>query len=523
MSRFVAQLKAFVVQRSDLALQSYQATQARVTTAEVGVYCQRLDECCGVLLGLLESGATPILLNQVSESALAQFLAGGRDAYVDGVFHESKSADRIIESPGELAFLTSGSSGEAKLVFKTLAQLESESLVLEQCYQGVKCVGGTVSHQHIYGFLFRLMVPINLALELAPETWVYPSDLAQALNESDDLAVISSPSQLARLASTMAPKRAAALVVSSGGPLSCNDAVAAANWLQAPILELYGSTETGGIATRSQSAGQHSWQPLAGVAIDFVSNEVSSPWCQARQLDDTLSATGSGKAFELTGRVDRIVKVNEKRISLTAIEQALQGHEVVKSIRVVPYSHSRLAAFVVVDESILASNASWQALKAELRLFCTSFLEPSTIPRKWRFLRSLPTTERSKVTDPLCHKLLTSDKRIPSPISADWLSAHELALGVTIAPELPWFQGHFPGQPVLPGVAMIWMAEQYIRIWFDEARTIRTLSTVKFQSVIAPEAEVQIRLKYVAEKAQYHLKILNDETVFAQAKLLVED
>jgi 3-hydroxymyristoyl/3-hydroxydecanoyl-(acyl carrier protein) dehydratase len=112
---------------------------------------------------------------------------------------------------------------------------------------------------------------------------------------------------------------------------------------------------------------------------------------------------------------------------------------------------------------------------------------------------------------------------LPTPIAVGWLSVHELSLDLSISKDLPWFQGHFPEQPVLPGVAMIWMAEQYIRLWFEESRCISVLATVKFQSVIKPGEDVQIRLKYVADKAQYHLKILNNETVFAQAKLLVDE
>ncbi|WP_298632768.1 AMP-binding protein [uncultured Umboniibacter sp.] len=523
MSLFLTRLRNFVGQRNDVAATSYHSIQGRVTSAEVGLFCERLDECCGALLGLLESGCTPILLNQVSESALGHFLASGRDAYVEGVFYESKSSSRLKETSGEIAFLTSGSSGDAKVVYKTLSQLEAEARILSQFYRGVKKVGGTVSHQHIYGFLFRLVVPVSLALELVPETWVYPSEVAHALNTDIDLAVISSPSQLARLSSTSAPTKSPRLVVSSGGPLSFAEALTAKEWFKTPILELYGSTETGGIATRSQSADQHQWKPLEGVSINFVSNEVSSPWCPVCQLDDNLSPSGMDGAFELSGRVDRIAKINEKRISLTAIEQKLLEYPAVKSIRVVPYSQSRLAAFIVVTDPQALTHSEVLELKNSLRRFCASFLEASTIPRKWRFLRSLPTTERSKVTDHSCLKLLSSDKRLPTPIAVDWLSAHELSLEVLISADLAWFEGHFPEQPVLPGVAMVWMAEQYIQLWFEESRSISVLATVKFQSVIKPGADVQIRLKYIVEKAQYHLKILNNDTVFAQAKLLVDE
>ena len=260
---------------------------------------------------------------------------------------------------------------------------------------------------------------------------------------------------------------------------------------------------------------------MTGVEIDVEAQAVTSPWCSTYLLDDQLEVFDDG-TFSLHGRNDRVVKVNEKRLSLTAIELSLMKCPDIKSARVVPYSSSRLAAFVVVDEGLLESPLRTRQLKTELRHYCTSFMEPSTIPRKWRLLSGLPTTERSKVTDGACLKLLTQDPRLPDVHCATWLTSSALELQMLIEADLPWFKGHFPGQPVLPGVGIIWIVEQYIRCWFEEERPFKQLSGVKFQATVLPQTSLTVKIKYHADKCQYDYSLVNETQIFAKAKFQVE-
>ncbi|WP_164566698.1 acyl-CoA synthetase, partial [Pseudomonas viridiflava] len=105
--------------------------------------------------------------------------------------------------------------------------------------------------------------------------------------------------------------------------------------------------------------------------------------------------------FELLGRLDRIVKLEEKRISLPLIEQALVTHEWVREARlgVVQENRASLGALVVLsDNGLLAlrtqgRRALTEALRQHLRPHC----EALALPRRWRLLRQMPLNAQDKL------------------------------------------------------------------------------------------------------------------------------
>ena len=50
----------------------------------------------------------------------------------------------------------------------------------------------------------------------------------------------------------------------------------------------------------------------------------------------------------------------------------------------------------------------------------------------------------------------------------------------------PIFQGHFPGQPVLPGVCMLEMLKEVIEEAYASSFQLETASSVKFLTMFAP-------------------------------------
>ena len=81
---------------------------------------------------------------------------------------------------------------------------------------------------------------------------------------------------------------------------------------------------------------------------------------------------------------------------------------------------------------------------------------------------------------------------LPELIS-EHVSAGQLRWTFTVPADTPFFKGHFPGHPILPGVvALGWMLSAAERLQgpFPEA----TLLNVKFQVVIEPGASVGLTL-----------------------------
>jgi acyl-coenzyme A synthetase/AMP-(fatty) acid ligase len=141
-----------------------------------------------------------------------------------------------------------------------------------------------VSHQHIYGLLFNVLWPLAAGRAIDAKTYYFPQELLGVLAERDRL-LVSSPAYIKRLPAR--PARATIsnrlrAVFSSGGPLSFDVACEAKRLLGLVPIEVYGSSETGGIAWRQQRTSMDdAWTAMPGIAWGIDSEagvlEVRSP------------------------------------------------------------------------------------------------------------------------------------------------------------------------------------------------------------------------------------------------------
>ena len=96
----------------------------------------------------------------------------------------------------ELVIFTSGSSGEPKAIHKQYRQLLNELDTLEQAFghrlTADTVFAGTVSHQHIYGLLFRLLWPLASGRPLVSEQLQDPLSLLTRA-QSQPTAWVASP------------------------------------------------------------------------------------------------------------------------------------------------------------------------------------------------------------------------------------------------------------------------------------------------------------------------------------------
>src|ERR1700761_8681364 len=278
-----------------------------------------------------------------------------------------RKAPRRVVSP-------SAPGGEPLAIPKRLAQLDAEVHALEQrfgalCDTGLAPVnlaqetvdaGGagagleraadvddaplvwaTVSHQHIYGLLFRVLWPLAAGRPFAAERLAFNEEIAQRITMP--AVLVASPAHLRRLpeaADWSAARANLRAVFSSGGPLPPEAAGSALALLGAAPVEVYGSSETGGVAWRQRARHGDTWQPLPGVEFRVEDGELAVrsphlpdlPW--GRTSDRATPAGDGMDGFELHGRADRIVKIEEKRVSLTALEQRLAASADVAEARV---------------------------------------------------------------------------------------------------------------------------------------------------------------------------------------------
>jgi len=219
--------------------------------------CPEAWDFAAGLFGLLQAGRTVVLPPNFLPETLR-----GLEREADGVLWEAGSAPpgppAVLE--GSLEFWTSGSTGEPKGVPRSLAQLDAEVAMLELTFGHLMPSGpmvGTVPHHHIYGCLFRILWPLAAGRPFLCEPAGDPAAFLRALAQPAPVALVVSPAHLSRLPRLMdldSLPLAPAVVFSSGGPLNAADAALWRERVPAGVVEIYGSTETGGIAWRNQGA-----------------------------------------------------------------------------------------------------------------------------------------------------------------------------------------------------------------------------------------------------------------------------
>lgn len=372
-------------------------------------------------LATLAAGKTPVIPGHNRPSLLKE-----QQAWFDGVL-----SDNIADWNGTLIIVsavktvipdnvpaptiaddccielfTSGSTGQPKRVVKSIAGLERESVLLAAHYKTrlIGCrVVASVALQHLYGLTFGLFLPMSLGLPLHASMIYYTEQLA-ALDRQFRYVVISSPAFLKRFDYQLALPPVAVLF-SAGGALPWEYAAQVKTHLGIWPDEIYGSTETGVIAWCSRQQTDSIWQSFSSVKITsedecfrVISPLIDNP--NGLLLDDVLHFDDTG-SFRINGRRDRIVKIEEKRISLSEIEWRLMSLSGIRDAAALPVfrgSRQRIGVLLVLEEE---TRQEWEqsggkALEATWRRSLLSWLEPVAVPRHWRVIDEIPVNSMNK-------------------------------------------------------------------------------------------------------------------------------
>lgn len=239
-----------------------------------------------------------------------------------------------------MLFFTSGTTGKPVGAFKTRENLEAELGVLAEVLEASRFKKAivTVPFIHFYGALVGLLLPVSLDIDLLFKEHFLPHELLDLVD--DDTLVITTPLYIKALLRVGEQKSLRnALFVSSTAPLDSDSAKEFVDRFDTRVLQIYGSTETGGIAYKEQDA--LSWKPMPGV--DISTNEemllnVRSPFVSGYLWDGGVIESGDqiqtfdyierdGEYFKLIGRSSQIFKIAGKRYSTVQIENILEEME----------------------------------------------------------------------------------------------------------------------------------------------------------------------------------------------------
>lgn len=431
-----------------------------------------------------------------------------------------------------LTVFTSGSQGQPQAIDKSLVPFWSEVEALERAFapflqrdgQPSAVTWATVSHQHIYGLLFLVLWPLSAGRPLACQRLQYPEDMVRALAGGPSV-LVASPAHLKRLGEHLAwdgVRSGLRAVFSSGGPLTFEASQEVERLTGCTPIEVLGSSETGGIAWRQATSSTTAWQPFSDVQwrVEDGCLSVHSPRLPGQgwwQTSDRVERDGV-VGFRLLGRQDRIVKIEEKRVSLTAVEKALLQTPWVQEARAVVVSTpigERVGAVVVLSglgRDLFANGR--RVLSASLRDALAASLEPMAQPRRWRFVETFPVNAQGKTPEGLLKDLFARSAEGPASMPelppVVWLKQEDDdALAVLdIHPGLSAFNGHFPIAPILPGVAQLDWALMLGRHCFSLPDAFVRLEVLKFVRPVVPGTKLHLSLQRKARPKEPDLVML---------------
>jgi 3-hydroxymyristoyl/3-hydroxydecanoyl-(acyl carrier protein) dehydratase len=228
---------------------------------------------------------------------------------------------------------------------------------------------------------------------------------------------------------------------------------------------------------------------------------------------DIARLDAQGGKLVLLGRADRLVKIGEKRISITQVEQEIVALPEINNARVVPLAHEHEGRLILGVAAILtpegeARKNSLGKVRFDrlLRAALRQRMDAIALPRRWRYVTTLPMNDMGKATQQELERLFA-----PSLPHALCLAQQQDAavdrvrLQLHCAPDLVWFEGHFPNLPVLPGVVQIDWAVHFARLHFDldlQSAPITRMTSLKFQHLIRPNDAPCLDLTWHAQKRE---------------------
>ena len=221
---------------------------------------------------------------------------------------------------------TSGSTGLPQPVDKSWKGL----LGLAECIRQLSADWGleqpeavaTVPPQHTFGLEFSVVMPLFAGWWVACERPFHVPEVASSLQQlSRPGLLITTPVHLRTLLASTAKLPPLQMVLSATAPLSLEEARQAELSLGCPLREIYGCTETGGVATRRTVEGPE-WTLMPGLQFGNSGLLQGAHLPPDSRLPDRLEILGAQR-FRLLGRPEGMLKLGGKRSSVQAVQQAL--------------------------------------------------------------------------------------------------------------------------------------------------------------------------------------------------------
>jgi len=208
------------------------------------------------------SDSKAILFDQTNQTIFSQLKHLGVEKF------KTKKTKKTIFDDKDFSFMffTSGSTGDSVGALKTKNHLIKEVEVFTKLVNNykIKKVIVTVPFIHIYGILVGLLYPLLNDIDIVLKEHYLPFDLIDSIDENS--LVVTTPLYIKALNKVNMKKDFSnSLFVSSTAPLDDKDGKYFREKFNTDLIQIFGSTETGGIAYRKND--DQLWTPFELVEV----------------------------------------------------------------------------------------------------------------------------------------------------------------------------------------------------------------------------------------------------------------
>jgi len=315
-----------------------------------------------------------------------------------------------------MQLFTGGSTGKPKVWPKTPVNLFAEAAYQAEKYRfsGSDLVAATVPPYHIYGLLYTVMAPFLASASVLAGIYVYPHEIVSVLRDNPVTILVSVPVHYRVLNGAGVQSRRLRLAFSSAGPLDPEDALAFYRQTGIGPEEIYGSTETGGVACRSSATGRDLLEPFEClkwkishdrlcVKSPFISPDIPVDEHGFFMTGDRAALVADGR-FVILGRADGVLKVGGKRVDLNDVQDKIKKIPKIRdaflfSIKGRKGRGTDIAAVVETEMD-----------EEELRKVLSNTLEHYALPRRIRIVDRIPSTSTGKYDREAITRLFSAEK-----------------------------------------------------------------------------------------------------------------
>lgn len=310
---------------------------------------------------------------------------------------------RVLPESELLKIFTGGSTDAPQIWSKTVQNLFGEGFFLARNFAVTEkdCIVATVPPYHIYGLLFSVILPLVSAATVIADTPSFPGEIADAVQEHKATMLVCIPPHYRAMRERKIVDSSLRLAFSSAGMLDAEDNTAFFLLNKVGIVEVYGSTETGGVAFRNRSLGGTSFTAFPTVSWKIkeqrlcVRSSYLSP--ELPLADDGFFTTGDRvepagtNEFILKGRSDGVTKVGGKRVDLEEVRAIIKKAPGVSDcvVLALPEAGGR-------EHRIVTLVQGTEVDIEQIRKTLVSSLESYALPRFIKTINRIPLQENGK-------------------------------------------------------------------------------------------------------------------------------